>query len=139
LKNPFSRRGGDARLAGIAEAETPLAVAADPAPAGDAAASTPAQPPPGPEPDAVWAALGTVVDPEIGLDIVTVGLVYDVAIRGGEVRITYTLTTPGCPMEAIIRQGLLHAVRSVPGVESAEADLVWEPAWSPAMIREPSW
>jgi metal-sulfur cluster biosynthetic enzyme len=98
-------------------------------------------PPTGDAPDEqrVWAALSTVIDPEIGLDIVTVGLVYGVECTGTAVRVTFTLTTPGCPMEAVITAGIRYAVASVSGVEDVDADLVWEPRWHPGMIREGAW
>src|SRR5690606_41140988 len=65
----------------------------------------------GPIDDAcIWRALTTVVDPEIGLDIVTLGLIYDVALEGTTVRVTFTLTTPGCPMSNVITAGIEGAV-----------------------------
>ena len=79
-------------------------------------------------------ALSTVIDPEIGLDIVTLGLVYELELAGDVARITHTLTTPGCPMERIITEGIRSAATTVAGVRSAETRLVWEPAWHPGMI-----
>jgi metal-sulfur cluster biosynthetic enzyme len=105
-------------------------------------ASTPADPEPaaGISGDLVWEALSTVIDPEIGLDIVTLGMVYVVETTGGTARIVHTLTTPGCPMEAAITGGIVNAVSAVPGVKHVETDLVWEPRWHPGMIdRSVSW
>jgi metal-sulfur cluster biosynthetic enzyme len=84
--------------------------------------------------DAIWAALGTVIDPELGLDIVTLGLVYDVARDGATARITHTLTTPGCPMERIITDGIRAAVSQVADITDVETVIVWDPAWHPGMI-----
>lgn len=83
--------------------------------------------------DRVWASLRHVIDPEIGIDIVTLGLVYGVEVRGGEVLIDFSLTTPGCPMEHAIRGGIVHAAQRVSNVEAVHANLVWEPRWNPGM------
>jgi metal-sulfur cluster biosynthetic enzyme len=82
----------------------------------------------------IWTALATVIDPELGIDIVTLGLVYGVEVERGTVRITHTLTTPGCPMSAIIADGIRRAVLAVEGIDEVETNVVWDPAWHPGMI-----
>lgn len=87
--------------------------------------------------DSVWAALSEVYDPELGINVVDLGLVYGVAIMDREVRVTMTLTTPGCPLHDSLTEAVSEAVRLfVPTVETVEVNLVWEPRWIPEMITE---
>ena len=87
----------------------------------------------------LWRALATVIDPEIGLDIVTLGLVYGVAIDHDFARITHTLTTPGCPMERIITDGIRNTAAAVEGICLVETELVWQPEWHSGMIAPNAW
>jgi metal-sulfur cluster biosynthetic enzyme len=87
--------------------------------------------------EAVWAALEEVIDPELGANIVDLGLVYDVkADERGGVRIEMTLTIPECPLADEIVRGVQEAATAVPGVESAEVILVWEPKWTPDRMND---
>ena len=79
----------------------------------------------------VMKALSGVMDPELGLNIVELGLVYGVEIEGNKVGVTMTLTTPGCPLHTAIARGAESAVRNIPGVEAASVQVVWDPPWTP--------
>lgn len=87
----------------------------------------------------VWTQLRTCFDPEIPVNIVDLGLVYDMAISevaDGAVRVDVkmTLTAPGCGMGASIAQDARHKILGLAGVEQADVEVVWEPPWSPQMI-----
>ncbi len=92
-----------------------------------------------PRVQALWNALTTVIDPELGLDVVTLGLVYGAEVRGAVASVTYTLTTPGCPMEHIISDGIRGAALAVDGIERVDTRIVWEPAWHSGMIAPDAW
>lgn len=94
---------------------------------------------PAPTRQAVLAALSRVVDPEVGLDIVSLGLVYGVAVDGGTVSVTYTLTTPGCPLQGVLTNGITATLYALPGVERVVPHLVWEPRWTPDLMDQDAW
>lgn len=83
-----------------------------------------------------WARLEFVYDPELGVNLVDLGLVYDLECQGGEVRATMTLTTPGCPMSESMPDAVRRALETVPGVHSIEVELVWDPPWQPEMMTD---
>jgi metal-sulfur cluster biosynthetic enzyme len=84
----------------------------------------------------VMEALTNVIDPELGLDFVELGLVYGVEIDGANVRVTYTLTTPGCPIGPQVAEQMEEFVSEVEGVQSVESELVFTPPWSPERMSE---
>ena len=84
----------------------------------------------------VLEALKHVNDPELGINIVDLGLVYDVRIEGDVVHITYTLTTMGCPIGPLIEEQMAQVVGTVPGDYKVEAEMVLRPPWSPEMMSE---
>ncbi len=94
------------------------------------ASDAPGAPPEIPE-ETVWASLTQVMDPEIGVNVVDLGLIYGIEIRGREVDVTMTVTTPGCPMEHSLALGVQTAVLTVPGVEEARVRVLHDPPWSP--------
>ncbi len=85
--------------------------------------------------DQVYAALRQVHDPEIPVNIVDLGLVYNVQIEDESiVRVTMTLTTPGCGMAQQIATGAKQAALTVPGVTQAWVTVVWDPKWDPSRM-----
>jgi len=89
--------------------------------------------------DQVRDALARVVDPEMGLDIVTLGLVYDLRVEDGVVAVTYTLTTRGCPLAGVLERAITATLYALSGVERVDTHLVWEPRWSPDRIDRNAW
>jgi len=82
----------------------------------------------------VWDALKKVLDPEIQVSIVDLGLIYDVQVDGAEVNVKMTLTTPGCPMSRFIAHQAQEAIAALEGVEDPSVELVWDPPWTPDRI-----
>lgn len=86
--------------------------------------------------DLVYDLLHEVIDPELGVNIVDLGLVYGVRITDRVVRVRMTLTTPGCPLSAYIDDSIRDTLSGVPGVDGTETDIVWDPPWHPDMMSE---
>ena len=98
--------------------------------------SGPAAPPPAPAPvqtsETVRKALRAVKDPELNLNIIDIGLVYDVVVsEAGAVQVTMTLTSPGCPAGTEILDDVKRVVTDLDGVSGVEVELVWDPYWTP--------
>lgn len=89
-----------------------------------------------PTKDEVIEALREVEDPELGMDIVELGLMYDVEVDGPNVKVIHSLTSMGCPAGPMIQEGIHDAAASVPGVEGVDVELTWEPPWTPDRMSE---
>jgi metal-sulfur cluster biosynthetic enzyme len=85
----------------------------------------------GPTRDEMREALKEVFDPELGYNIVDIGLVYMVDADDGVATVTMTLTTPGCPASDMIQGGVRQRLQDMPGIDEVDIDLVWEPRWTP--------
>ncbi len=83
----------------------------------------------------VMETLKTVYDPEVGVNIVDLGLIYDVDVdEAGLVRVEMTLTTPGCPLHETLNVAIDRALKALPGVNLVQVELVWNPPWTPDLI-----
>jgi metal-sulfur cluster biosynthetic enzyme len=85
--------------------------------------------------DLIRQTLRRVKDPELDLNIVDLGLVYDVEVEGGQVSIRMTLTSPGCPAGPLITNDVYRQVRALDGVTDVDVAIVWEPYWTPDRIE----
>jgi len=81
-------------------------------------------------------SIKTVIDPEVGFDVYSMGLIYDIFIQGDIVKVNMTLSTKGCPLHELIKQWVKDAVEKVDGVKEAEITIVWEPAWNASMAND---
>lgn len=84
--------------------------------------------------EAALDALSQVIDPELGLDVVSLGLVYELHLADGVATVVMTLTTPGCPLHGSIRADVEGRLTAMPGVDVVDVQLVWDPAWTPSRI-----
>ncbi len=85
--------------------------------------------------DDITEALRQVEDPELGMDIVELGLLYDVEVEGEKVKVTYSLTSMGCPAGPMIQEDI-HRVVNELGVEDVEIELTWDPPWTPDRMSD---
>ena len=81
-------------------------------------------------------ALKKVIDPELGVSVVDLGLIYDVRYEAGEAEIDMTLTSPGCPLAPIIDQKVREALRGITEVKKLTVELIWDPPWTSEMMSE---
>lgn len=86
--------------------------------------------------DDVLKALTEVMDPELGISLVDLGLIYDVKVEDDRVDVKMTLTAPGCPLHSIIRQNAQDRISRIEGVKEANVQVVWDPPWKPEMMSE---
>jgi metal-sulfur cluster biosynthetic enzyme len=89
-----------------------------------------------PSKEEVVEALRQVEDRELGMDIVELGLFYDAEVDGANVKVTYTLTSMGCPAGAMIQEDIERVVRQIPGVEDVESELTFDPPWTPDRMSD---
>ena len=89
-----------------------------------------------PTKDEVTEALRQVEDPELGMDIVDLGLLYDVEVAGPNVKVIHTLTSMGCPVGPMIQEDIDRVAREVPGVEDVDIELTWDPPWTPERLSD---
>jgi metal-sulfur cluster biosynthetic enzyme len=86
--------------------------------------------------DDVEAALTNVIDPELGLDFVELGLIYGIEVTGADVHVTFSLTSPGCPIGPQVSEQIEEFVSELDGVESVESSMVFTPPWTPERMSE---
>jgi metal-sulfur cluster biosynthetic enzyme len=84
----------------------------------------------------VLEVLRQVEDPELGMDIVDLGLLYEVEVEGSKVKVTYSLTSMGCPAGPLIAGDIDRAAREVPGVEEVDLELTFDPPWTPDKMSD---
>jgi metal-sulfur cluster biosynthetic enzyme len=89
-----------------------------------------------PSVDEVEDALTNVIDPELGLDFVELGLVYEIEVEGEDVFVTFTLTSPGCPIGPQVSEQMEEFVTELDGVSKVYPKMVFTPPWTPEMMSE---
>lgn len=80
--------------------------------------------------------LKSVYDPELGISVYDLGLIYNIEGRDDEIFVTMTLTTPGCPLHGSMAEGVKNALEQIPGVKAVHVEMVWNPPWTPERMTE---
>lgn len=80
-------------------------------------------------------ALRIVIDPELGENIVDLGFIYDISVKGADVHVTMTATTRGCPATEFLKEAVAHSVELIAGVETVDVVMTFEPPWTPSRIE----
>jgi len=80
--------------------------------------------------------LKTVIDPELGVNVVDLGLIYDLQIQDGQIDVLMTLTTPGCPLHDSIAGGVKRALEQIDGIRDVRVQVTWNPPWTPERMSE---
>ena len=89
-----------------------------------------------PTKEEVFEALKQVEDPELGMDIVELGLLYDVEVDGPRIKVIHSLTSMGCPAGPMIQEDIVRTAREINGVEDVEIELTWDPPWTPDRMSD---
>lgn len=89
-----------------------------------------------PEKQKIEDVIKTVFDPEIPVNIYELGLIYDIAVSGNDVKILMTLTSPNCPAAQSLPAEVRQKIKALPGVEEVDVEIVWDPPWGPEMMSE---
>lgn len=89
-----------------------------------------------PTAEEIAECLKVVVDPELGINIVDLGLIYDITVEEEAVKVTYTLTSMGCPVGPLIEQQMQQVLTTIPGIDSVESTITFNPPWSPERMSE---
>jgi metal-sulfur cluster biosynthetic enzyme len=84
----------------------------------------------------IYEAIKSVIDPEVGFDIVSMGLIYDAWMEGDKAHVKMTLSTRGCPLHEMMTQWVKDAVLKIDGVKEVEVEIVWEPEWNISMASD---
>jgi metal-sulfur cluster biosynthetic enzyme len=84
----------------------------------------------------IWQKLKSVLDPELGINVVDLGLIYDIKVENGRIEILMTLTTPSCPLSSFLQKSMEDKVKEVSGVKEVKIDVTFDPPWNPSKMSK---